>query len=120
MAKAVLAGQTRGYTKHPQLERFRQHETPLEAIDSYLWGVYQEAARRGYRFDTTKTKEAITTPIPVSSGQLDFERNHLLSKLRLRSPKDYNLLHQQCPLDVHPLFLVVLGPPEPWEKGSFS
>ena len=32
LAQAVLAGRTRGYTRHPQLARFRAHPEPTVAI----------------------------------------------------------------------------------------
>ena len=41
LAQAVLAGRTRGYRNHPQLERFRAvHDpiTPAVAVGAYLWG----------------------------------------------------------------------------------
>ncbi|MFA7542105.1 MAG: pyrimidine dimer DNA glycosylase/endonuclease V, partial [Lysobacterales bacterium] len=34
LAKAVLAGRTRGYQQHPQLQRFREQADPLAAIDA--------------------------------------------------------------------------------------
>jgi len=54
LAKRVLEGRTRGYRHHPQLTRFRAHPDPVAAIDAYLAGVYEEACRRGYRFDATR------------------------------------------------------------------
>jgi hypothetical protein len=38
LAQAVLEGGTRGYTRHPQLERFRTEPDPREAIgDAERW-----------------------------------------------------------------------------------
>ncbi|WP_312350379.1 pyrimidine dimer DNA glycosylase/endonuclease V [Actinomyces sp.] len=54
LAQAVLAGRTKGYTHHPQLERFREAPDPLAAIAAYLEGIAAEATRRGYHFDTTR------------------------------------------------------------------
>ena len=51
LARAVLAGQTRGYRHHPQLRRFQAQAAPLAAIDAYLLAVHQEASARGYNFD---------------------------------------------------------------------
>jgi hypothetical protein len=39
LAQKVLRGGTKGYTRHPQLERVRRHPLPLEAVASYLEGV---------------------------------------------------------------------------------
>ena len=44
LAQAVLAGRTRGYTRHPQLDRFRAAPDPLDAVGAYLRGVQREAS----------------------------------------------------------------------------
>src|SRR5690606_41710659 len=54
LARAVLRGKTRGYRRHPQLERFRAHASPRRAISAYLAAVHAEAAMRGYAFDRSK------------------------------------------------------------------
>ena len=36
LAQAVLSGVTRGYKNHPQLERFKKHPHPRQAI-AYSW-----------------------------------------------------------------------------------
>ena len=54
LAAAVLAGRTRGYRRHPQLERFREQRDPQAAIGTFLAGLHAEAVRRGYRFDARK------------------------------------------------------------------
>ena len=54
LAKKVLEGKTKGYTRHPQLLRFKQCQSPLEAINLYLKVVLQEATTRGYNFDKSK------------------------------------------------------------------
>ena len=51
LAREVLRGRTRGYRRHPQLERFRLCATPRSAINRYLAVVCREALSRGYRFD---------------------------------------------------------------------
>src|SRR5512137_2853756 len=74
LARAVLAGQTRGYRHHPQLERFRSSANPVAALDCYLWPVYEEAVQRGYRFDAGKLGQKIKcTRILVTAGQLCYE-----------------------------------------------
>ncbi|MDN6683845.1 MAG: pyrimidine dimer DNA glycosylase/endonuclease V, partial [Bifidobacterium crudilactis] len=57
LAQAVLAGKTKGYTHHPQLERFRACEHPLAAVASYLEPLADEADRRGYHFDRSRILE---------------------------------------------------------------
>lgn len=82
----LLAGLTRGYTRHPQLDRFRALTDPLAGIGAYLEGLANEATHQDYRFDRTR----ITTPGPaaltVTSGQLDMVAARLLTKLEQRSP----------------------------------
>ncbi len=118
LAQAVLAGKTRGYQHHPQLIRFREHPEPLGAIAFYLSVVQVEAGQRDYRFDDSKI---ITDPvkkpqIAVTQEQLDYEWQHLLNKLKQRSPADYECLAGREDIPVHPLFHVVPGGVESWEK----
>jgi hypothetical protein len=63
LAGAVLAGQTSGYLGHPQLERFRVHSSPLDAISAFLRGIADEADARGYTFDRAKMFTVIEGPI---------------------------------------------------------
>lgn len=145
LAQAVLLGRTQGYTRHPQLERFRSHEEPPAAVGAYLAGVHAESLARGYRFDAGRivhppepaeagdplggvavngvTLSAVTR-IEVTLGQLEFERNHLLAKLTVRSPElvragSSNMSTGALGADpaVHPLFAPVPGQIEAWERG---
>src|SRR4051812_24852777 len=89
LAQKVLGGLTKGYRHHPQLARFRAHRKPVAAIATYLAAVSAEAVRRGYSFDARKIGGGrVSVKIPVTRGQLAFERRHLLRKLKLRAPKD--------------------------------
>lgn len=120
LAQAVLAGRTTGYRNHPQLERFKNVCDPLEAIGSFLLGVHDEATARGYRFDASKilkTREHCTEAdrISVTDGQLAVEWRHLGRKLALRSPRHAELWRDSEPTP-HPLFFVVPGEPESWER----
>lgn len=121
LAQKVLAGQTRGYRQHPQLSRFKMKPDPLLAIGNYLWHVVMEADRRGYRFDRgkiLKSKGPQKKAIPVTSGQLAFEREHLLGKLKKRDQERYQKLRRQRVLTPHPCFKVISGKMEPWEKNE--
>lgn len=118
LAQAVLAGKTKGYRNHPQLERFKAAPNPLRAIGSYLREVQAEATQRGYRFDLSKI--LATSPhqaITETSGQIKFERSHLLQKLKLRSEADHDRLNRQGRVFPHPLFSIIEGNIAPWEKG---
>ena len=143
LAKAVLEGKTRGYIHHPQLVRFREHPDPLGAIQAYLRVVREEATRRGYKFDPGKVgggeKEVEwqyksvngpphilnrpqelegnvhVPPLPLTSGQLAYEWDHLLKKLKTRDPDRYQRLKPLSTVDPHPLMQLVPGPLAPWE-----
>src|SRR5215831_10294522 len=93
LAQKVLVGQTKGYRHHPQLERFRLCESPVDAISTYLWAVVDEAEARGYRFDSSKIVGP-RTPISVcvTRGQMEFEWAHLRRKLRLRDRRSLHRL----------------------------
>jgi hypothetical protein len=117
LAQKVLRGETRGYTRHPQLARFRAHPDPVGVIATYLALLAREAGRRGYVFDVTK----ISTPrfagrLVETRGQLLFEWKHLKRKLRLRSPQVYRECCRQGCLRANPLFRIVHGPVRDWEK----
>lgn len=117
LAQAVLAGRTTGYRHHPQLERFRECADPLSAVGSYLSALQREATSRGYRFDAGRIDAPgdLTGLIEVTDGQLDYEREHLLAKLRERSPQDAQRLEAKG-LEAHPLLRVVSGPVASWER----
>ncbi len=118
LAQAVLAGRTKGYRRHPQLERFLAHPAPLSLIASYLRPILLEAASRGYHFDGSKIGHGPDgARIKESEGQLIFEWSHLLSKLKERSPEAWRRFKGVAVPEPHPLFRIVPGPKQPWEKG---
>jgi hypothetical protein len=116
LAQAVLKGTTSGYTRHPQLVRFRNSPSPAGSIAYYLQAVHGEATRRGYRFDKSKIASVgCDEPIVVTRGQLDYEWAHLKSKLRIRAPSCLiSPEFSTCP-EAHPLFHIVPGPVAEWE-----
>ena len=119
LAQAVLAGRTRGYRHHPQLERFRAAEPPAAAVGAYLRGLHREATGRGYRFDSSRIDApedgCAGISLPVTDGQMRLERRHLEAKLARRAP---DLLPLPERLDPHPLFHVVPGGVEDWEHAA--
>lgn len=116
LAQAVLAGRTRGYTRHPQLLRFRRTPSPAGAIASYLRAVHAEGVRRGYRFDAARIAPARgSTPVVVTRGQLEYEWAHLQAKLRSRAPACFARWRPLARPAPHPLFRVVPGPVADWE-----
>lgn len=117
LARAVLRGETKGYRHHPQLHRFRSLARPRSAINAYLLQVAQEAASRDYRFDSSKIGPVRGVEIiDTSSGQLAYEWEHLLQKLSQRSPAVYERWRTVSEPESHPLFNIVPGPIETWER----
>ena len=144
LAQKVLRGLTRGYTNHPQLIRFRAHPQPLEAVAAYLSGLADEADARGYSFnralidagedstsehgagnnsaDKAESPYASVARIPVPLGQLEYELAFLQHKVAGRDPEWEHQLSERLAARgklaacAHPLFEVVPGTIEPWEK----
>ena len=115
LAQKVLLGQTIGYRAHPQLKRFQASRSPVAAIGTYLWAVADEAHARGYSFDDSKiAAKRSRIRIPVTRGQLEFEREHLRRKLRLRDRARARLL-SKAGFRSHPMLRVVAGDIESWE-----
>jgi hypothetical protein len=117
LARAVLAGATRGYRHHPQLERFRAPRGSLAVIDRYLGSVLAEARARGYRFDATKIarRRPRGRVIAVTAGQLAFEWRHLRGKLARRDRRALAAMRGATPAP-HPCFRIVAGPVAAWER----
>lgn len=122
LAQAVLAGRTKGYRNHPQLVRFRATPDPLAAVGAYLAAVADEATDRGYSYDRGRILDAPgdgrppVPRIPVTDGQLEVERAHLLAKLRVRTPERAGALAATDAVRTHPLFTTVPGPRADWER----
>jgi hypothetical protein len=120
LAQKVLLGKTAGYRYHPQLKRFQASQNPVIAISTYLWAVVDEARLRGYTFDASKiARKRRGILIPVTRGQLEFEREHLRKKLRFRDQGKAKLL-STAKLRPHPMLRVVAGDIEPWEGGNMG
>ena len=119
LAQAVLSGSTRGYLRHPQLARFKQQPQPAAFIAQYLRSVHAEAARRGYRFAAEKIKHRVVAKrLTVTHGQIEFEWQHLMKKLKARDrPWRTKLATVKSP-QPHPLFRIVAGGVAPWEKDA--
>jgi hypothetical protein len=109
-------GNTNGYTRHPQLDRFREASNPLDAINTYLAAVADEAATRGYKFDRSKLQQANDVkPLELTRGQMEYEWQHLLRKCRARSTDHYQSMRGLEP-KCHPLFRIVPGGIAAWER----
>ena len=116
LAKHVLEGRTKGYINHPQLNRFKASSSPIDNINHYLAIIHKEATRRQYSFDKNKIDWTFKRfRLKVTTGQLDYEAEHLLKKLKMRDKTKYRLLKQIDSFEPHPLFKPVKGDIEDWE-----
>lgn len=122
----VALSRRKGYSYHPQLERFKRAENPLAKLAGYLSDIEIEAFQRGYSFNRKllypgKLKGLKLT---VTQGQLEYEINHLLRKLlwerktktRWQDAMYIRTLVSRYGIRPHPMFRVIPGPVESWEK----
>ncbi len=108
------------YYNHPQLIRFKGEDITI--LGYYLSIIWHEAKDRGYKFDITKIPQVVSTKqLTVTKGQLEYEWKHLENKLDYRHSQDQ--FDKNCKytnygknIEAHPLFKVVEGSIESWEK----
>ncbi|MGC1953765.1 MAG: pyrimidine dimer DNA glycosylase/endonuclease V [Gammaproteobacteria bacterium] len=118
LAQAVLRGRTTGYTRHPQLTRFRESRSPVASIGCYLFALHKEATRRGYRFNQRRiARPGLRIRLGATVGQLEYEWRHLKAKLAVRDTAWLAGLHRVRRPEAHPVFRVVSGGVEAWETG---
>ncbi|NYE19487.1 pyrimidine dimer DNA glycosylase/endonuclease V [Microbacterium immunditiarum] len=116
LAQKVLGGGTVGYTRHPQLERFRACDDPLDAVGHFLGTLADEADARGYRFDRTRIVRPDAAPpgMLVTDGQLAYEVAHLRVKVAARDPEWLPRLAGEPTAGTG--FVVEPGPLASWER----
>jgi hypothetical protein len=126
LAQKVLEGKTRGYTHHPQLDRFRASPEPLAFIAAYLASLADEADSRGYHFDRSRIHSAPSAgTISVTRGQVSYEAAFLRVKIVARAP-DWlessgwatlaRARNKSASVPLNPLFVAKPGDVEPWER----
>lgn len=116
LAKHVLEGKTKGYKNHPQLDRFKMLEDPAGGINQYLASVLVESKSRGYNFDESKINwNFVNIEMTVTDGQVSYENDHLLNKLKSRDPKRFSVHSSLQQFHAHPMFKIVPGNIESWE-----
>ncbi|MFA6980100.1 MAG: pyrimidine dimer DNA glycosylase/endonuclease V [Ignavibacteriaceae bacterium] len=117
LAKHVLEGKTKGYKNHPQLNRFKEAPAPLDCINQYLSVVYENALLRGFNFAKDKINLGFNSyTLTVTKGQLFYEKQHLLIKLITRDKAQYKVLLNETNFVPHPIFRVIEGEVEVWER----
>ena len=117
LAQAVLRGDTQGYTNHPQLYRFRATQRPLTAIAAYLVAIHQESVIRNFKFDLSKIGPGhAISQIHVTRGQMAYEFAHLKQKLKSRNKNWFKLIKAAQKPEAHPLFTIIPGSIEEWER----
>lgn len=109
------------YYNHPALKRFKDSKTPIKNIGLYLIEIWKEGNKRGYKFDRNKIGKNFNSGyLTVTTEQLVFEFSHLQFKLKKRYEKKYLRNNVEIGVDKniepHPLFKVVKGSIEDWEK----
>jgi len=117
--RRCLRARQKGYTKHAQLIRFKEQSDPVSAINTYLYYISISAKERGYCFDTGKidsSKINTKLKIKVTKGQLDYEIALLNQKLKRRSIAQYERINSISSAEPNPLFEVVEGQIEAWER----
>jgi hypothetical protein len=76
------------YGMHPQLERFKNHHEPVDAIAEYLNNVQAEGVRRGYKLNEKLIEKFHwTDSIRIPRGQVNYEIRLLIHKLQKRDKK---------------------------------
>jgi hypothetical protein len=125
IVKAQSGLQDKGYKNHSGLIRFRSAENeipPLMLLAQYLHVIWWEALVRNYNYDTTK----IIGPLPVkvikltvTRGQLKYEWQLYLSKIKENDPDWYEKSKDINEPQPHPMFYVVEGEIEDWERVKY-
>ncbi len=117
------------YYNHPQLDRFKATKKAKQYLSNYLWIVHKEIKKRGMikdnKFDTSILLPYKRLPkINVTKDQLEYEFKHLQNKILHRNfPKYAANIYEVYDVDMkiktikaHPLFKVVKGGIEKWER----
>lgn len=125
LCRAVLEGKTKGYTKHPQFLRIKEHHQPHYFINMFLYEIWKEGKKRDYQFDKSKLVEEMFKkykepfiPMEVTEDQLEYEFEHMQSKLdEFHTQKMTNLQYfNEEGVLPNELFVTIPGPIMNFEK----
>ena len=122
LAQKVAEGKTKGWRNHPQLDRFKCHSKPMEAVGFYLKELHVESIKRSYKYNYSKIlyPDAVVDLVNLTFGQLQYEFDLLQERLKVRTPEKYEKNTRIKKLQAHPLFNIVHGLPEKWEKSYWA
>lgn len=115
--KRIAKGEKKiGYCNHSQLIRFKQQDNPVQSVSDYLHCIVDVAEQRHYNYQREKLLPWNgNIKMTVTEQQFYFELRHLKQKLRVRSPKFLEQLRATIIIP-HPMFTLVSGAIETWEK----
>ena len=106
LARKVLKGRTMGWRHHPQLNKFRTHNNPPVAVNTYLLYILNESRNRCYKFDKRKIEKKFTrTRIKVKRKDVMEEFEVLKGKLKVRDPERYIRLLKIRKPELNSIFL---------------
>lgn len=72
--------------------------------------------RRNYNFEREKIDwDFKLTALTVTQGQIEYEKNHLLKKLKIRDSRKFEEIKATGIFSTHPIFEVEEGEIEKWE-----
>jgi Pyrimidine dimer DNA glycosylase len=125
--RAFEKGPGAPWYNHPQLTRFKQHPNGLGVLAEYAEYVLNEGHKRGYKFNARHLDPYLelydvnfTGAIQVTEGQFGYEIEHFMRKLAIREPIRYTNYLNEPKFSPHPIFTIVDGDIESWEKRKYA
>ncbi len=128
LAQNAILNKT-SYSNHPQLIRFKNSSDVNNCMRLYMLSIFSESIDRGYDFDYSKIiigdrdilEKDILPSIPVTINQVLYEKKLFLEKVKyrkrpMRENKRIELENKMNVIQLNPLFTLVPGPIEKWEK----
>ena len=113
----ALTKQQKMWQNHSQLTRFKKSTYPEDNLKIYLLSLIIEKSNRnievlGLPLFNNTTRELLN----VTEGQLIYEWNHFIKKVKERNPEHYKKISSIIIPEPHPIFKVISGSIEEWEK----
>ena len=125
LCRAVLDNKTKGYKKHPQFLRVKNHPQPYYFINMFLFEIWKEGKKRNFQFDRSKLIEEMWKkytepfiPMEVTEDQLEYEFNWMQGKLDefdVQCTRNLRYFNEEGILS-NEIFLVIPGPIMKFEK----